>query len=121
MKPRVLFYVQHLLGVGHVKRAAAIARAAADYVDLHVVLGGEPVALADFGAATVHQLPPAKAQDLTFAVLLNADGRPVDDIWWARRKADLLALAARVDPQVLLVEHYPFGRGKFAFELLPLF
>ncbi|MEQ1614068.1 MAG: glycosyltransferase, partial [Hyphomicrobiaceae bacterium] len=33
----------------------------------------------------------------------------------------LLALAARVDPQVLLVEHYPFGRGKFAFELLPLF
>ena len=121
MKPCVLFYVQHLLGVGHVKRAAAIARAAADYVDLHVVLGGEPVALADFGAATVHQLPPARAQDLTFAVLLDAEGQSVDDIWWARRRSALLALAARVDPQVLLVEHYPFGRGKFGFELLPLF
>ena len=121
MKPRVLFYVQHLLGVGHVKRAAAIARAAAEVVDLHVALGGEPVALADFGRATVHQLPPARAEDLTFKVLLDADGQPLDAQWWAHRKATLLDLAARIDPQILLVEHYPFGRAKFAVELLPLF
>jgi predicted glycosyltransferase len=121
MKPRVLFYVQHLLGVGHVKRAAAIARAAAEHVDLHVALGGEPVALADFGAATLHQLPPARAGDLTFRVLLDADGHPIDDGWRANRKSQLLALTTHIDPQVLLVEHYPFGRGKFAFELLPLF
>ena len=121
MKPRVLFYVQHLLGVGHVKRAAAIARAAAEVVDLHVALGGEPVALADFGRATVHQLPTARAEDLTFKVLLDADGQPLDAQWWAHRKATLLHLAARIDPQILLVEHYPFGRAKFAVELLPLF
>jgi predicted glycosyltransferase len=121
MKPRVLFYVQHLLGVGHVKRAAAIARAAAETVELHVALGGEPVALADFGAATVHQLPPARAADMTFRTLLDADGRPIDEVWRAARKAALLGLAARIDPQVLLVEHFPFGRGKFAFELQPLF
>jgi predicted glycosyltransferase len=121
MKPRVLFYVQHLLGVGHVKRAAAIARAAAKTVDLHVALGGEPVALADFGAATVHQLPSARAEDLSFQVLLDATGRPIDELWRNRRRAALLDLASRIDPQVLLVEHYPFGRGKFAFELLPLF
>ena len=121
MKPRVLFYVQHLLGVGHVKRAAAIARAASATVELHVALGGEPVALADFGEATVHQLPPARAEDLTFKVLLDAGGRPIDDAWRGARKVALLDLAARLDPKVLLVEHYPFGRGKFAFELLPLF
>lgn len=121
MKPRVLFYVQHLLGVGHVKRAAAIARAASHHVDVHVALGGEPVALADFGSATVHQLPAARAEDLSFKVLLDDRSRPIDDRWRARRRAELLALAASVDPQVLLVEHYPFGRGKFAFELLPLF
>jgi predicted glycosyltransferase len=121
MKPRVLFYVQHLLGVGHVKRAAAIARAAAELVELHVVLGGEPVALADFGRATVHQLPPARAEDLTFKTLLDADGRPIDDAWRVPAVWPCAALADRLDPQVLLVEHFPFGRGKFAFELLPLF
>ncbi len=121
MKPRVLFYVQHLLGVGHVKRAAAIARAAAETLDLHVALGGEPVALADFGAATVHQLPPARAEDLSFKVLLDDTGQPIDEQWRVRRRAALLDLASRLDPQVLLVEHYPFGRAKFAFELLPLF
>ncbi len=121
MKPRVLFYVQHLLGVGHVKRAAAIARAAAERVDLHVALGGEPVALADFGQAIVHQLPPARAEDLSFQILLDANGRPIDKNWRNRRRTALLDLATSIDPKVLLVEHYPFGRGKFAFELLPLF
>ncbi len=121
MKPRVLFHVQHLLGVGHVKRAAAIARAAAKVVDLHVALGGEPVAFADFGQATVHQLPSARAQDLSFQILLDETGRPIDDQWRDRRLTALLELAAHLDPKVLLVEHYPFGRGKFAFELLPLF
>ncbi len=121
MKPRVLFYVQHLLGVGHVKRAAAIARAAAEIVDLHMALGGEPLAFADFGQATVHQLPSARAQDLSFQILLDETGRPIDDHWRDRRRTALLELAAHLDPKVLLVEHYPFGRGKFAFELLPLF
>lgn len=121
MKPRVLFYVQHLLGVGHVKRAAAIARAAARDLDVHVALGGEPVALADFGAATLHQLPWTRAEDVTFATLLDADGRAIDAAWQQRRKSMVLALAERIDPHVLLVEHFPFGRGKFAFELLPLF
>ena len=85
MKPRVLFYVQHLLGVGHVNRAAAIARAASEVVECHVVLGGEPVPLADFGTAFVHQLPPARAEDLTFNVVLDADGRPIDEAWRSNR------------------------------------
>ena len=121
MKPRLLFYVQHLLGVGHVKRAAAIARAATAHVEVHVVLGGEEVALADFGDATVHRLPAARTADVSFKVLLDDAGQPIDDAWRARRRAALLALARTIDPQVLLVEHYPFGRGKFGFELLPLF
>ena len=29
--PRVLFYVQHLLGIGHVRRAASIARALCEH------------------------------------------------------------------------------------------
>jgi predicted glycosyltransferase len=118
----ILVYVQHLLGVGHVKRAAAIARAlVAAGLDVHVVLGGEPVPLADFGRATLHQLPAARAADMSFAVLLDAHGHPVDDAWRAKRKTQLLAIEAAVQPAVILTEHFPFGRAKFAAELIPLF
>lgn len=120
-RPRVLFYVQHLLGVGHVKRAAAIARTAARTLDVHVALGGEPVALADFGLATLHQLPPARSADVSFSAILDAHGNPINEEWQVQRRNQLLALEAAVDPHLLLIEHYPFGRGKFAFELLPLF
>ena len=121
MTPRVLFYVQHLLGVGHVKRAAALARAlAAKGAEVTVALGGFPVPLADFGPARQVQLPPTRTADLSFKILLDAEGRPVDEAWWAARRAGLLALGAQTAPHVVLTEHFPFGRRVFRTELLPL-
>ena len=63
--PRVFFYVQHLLGIGHLKRAAAIARAlVAAGAEVDFVLGGAPVAgIAPQGVRVV-QLPPAIASAL---------------------------------------------------------
>ena len=44
MTCRVMFYVQHLLGIGHLKRASLIARGmAAAGLDVSVVLGGREV------------------------------------------------------------------------------
>ena len=57
MTPRVFFYVQHLLGIGHLRRAAVLARAlAAGGFDVLLVSGGAPVPL-DTGRARRHQLP----------------------------------------------------------------
>jgi predicted glycosyltransferase len=43
-RPRVLFYVQHLLGIGHLARASRIARALTqDGFDVTMVTGGMPV------------------------------------------------------------------------------
>jgi predicted glycosyltransferase len=125
---RVLFYVQHLLGVGHVKRAAAIARAMAApdrgtglrQHDVHMVLGGEAVQHVDFGAAATMQLPEARAADAGFSQILDAHGRPIDQTWKAARTAQLLGIAEDVQPEVILLEHYPFGRRAFRFELDPL-
>ena len=51
-KTRVMVYVQHLLGIGHLKRAATIARAiAASGCETTVVSGGLTVELIDYGAA----------------------------------------------------------------------
>ena len=46
--PRVLFYVQHLLGIGHLKRATTLARAMTEQaLNVTVVSGGEFVPVID--------------------------------------------------------------------------
>lgn len=121
MARRILFYVQHLLGIGHLKRASAIARAAAEHgLEMVVASGGHPVPGVDFGNARVVQLPPVSAADGSFAVLLDQTGTPVDDNWRAKRTSRLLALLDDVRPDAVLIELFPFGRRQFRFELLPL-
>jgi predicted glycosyltransferase len=108
---KVFFYVQHLLGIGHLRRAATLARAlrAAGF-EVTLASGGLPVE-----GIEVVQLPPASSPD--FKTLLDQNGRPVDDAWKARRRDFLLE---RFDHDVLIVELFPFGRRQMRFELLPL-
>ncbi|OWJ55839.1 glycosyltransferase family protein [Inquilinus limosus] len=118
---KVLFHVQHLLGIGHVRRAAAIARALGEAgFAVTVAQGGFDVPGTDWGGAEVVALPPVRSADTGFRTLLDADDRPIDNGWKKRRAADLLALLARVKPDILLVETFPFGRRAFAFELVPM-
>ena len=117
----VLFHVQHLLGIGHLTRAATLARRlAAEGAEVTVASGGEPVAGVDFGGARLVQLPPAHVADRRFKQLLDARGQPADDAWKAGRRARLLALYEEVGPDVVLTELFPFGRRQLRFELLPL-
>ena len=45
MRARVLFYVQHLLGVGHLKRAEILASAMSEAgLNVTIALGGRPLA-----------------------------------------------------------------------------
>lgn len=108
---RVFFYVQHLLGIGHLRRAATIA-AAMRKAGLEVTLasGGLPVPGID-----VLQLPPASSPD--FRTLLDERGRPVDGAW-KRKRASMLLEAFSHD--ALVVELFPFGRRQMRFELEPL-
>lgn len=119
--PRVFFYVQHLLGIGHLKRAAAIARALVEAgASVDFVLGGAPVAGIAPAGARVVQLPPAIASDAQFTNLLDEHGNKVDETWKAWRRGALLTAFAEAKPDIVLLEMYPFGRRQFRFELLPL-
>jgi predicted glycosyltransferase len=118
---RVLFHVQHLLGIGHLQRAAAIAAAMqAAGLEVTVASGGEPVAGLALGGAALVQLPPAVAADSSFSQILDAAGRPIDEAWQAARRSQLLDLFARLAPDLVLIELFPFGRRFLRFELLPL-
>ena len=111
---KVFFHVQHLLGIGHLRRAAILARALQDAgCDVTLASGGMPVE-----GIRVLQLPPAKS-DASFK-LLDEHGAPVDDAWKARRRDALLSAWSASNADVLLVELFPFGRRQMRFELLPL-
>jgi predicted glycosyltransferase len=118
---KALIWVQHLLGIGHVRRAALIARAMTDAgLDVTVASGGFPVGGVGYGDARVVQLPPARAADKSFKLLVTEGNRPLDDAWKEHRRTALLTLADEISPDILLLETYPFGRRQFRFELLPL-
>ena len=118
---RVMFYVQHLLGIGHVVRSTRIARAlAADGFEVSLVCGGPPLAGLDAGGAKIVQLPPVTAGASGFSELVDAWGAPLTDESRAARCAALLAQFEAIRPDVLLIEAFPFGRRQMRFELLPL-
>jgi predicted glycosyltransferase/broad specificity phosphatase PhoE len=118
---RVLIYVQHLLGSGHLRRVAIVAQALRRAgLDVAVASGGAAVAGVDWHGVAFTQLPPLSAADESFRTLVDAAGRPIDDAWRATRRDALLALWRRWQPQVLMVELFPFGRRALRFELLPL-
>ncbi len=112
---KVFFYVQHLLGIGHLKRAWALARAlTAAGFDVTLASGGHPVE-----GIPVLQLPPASS-DASFKHLLDEHGKPVDDAWKRRRREALLEAYRGSKADVLLIELFPFGRRQMRFELVPL-
>jgi len=119
--PRVLMWVQQLVGVGHQRRGAAVARALAGAgARVCYVSGGMPVPDLDLGACERVQLPPARSLDMRYHTLVDAAGRPVDESWRQRRVARLLALLAEFRPHAVITETWPFGRGLLRFELEPL-
>lgn len=119
---RVMIYVQHLLGVGHLHRVAAIARAFARHDwDTLLVSGGMPdPTLHGLEGVRFEQLPPARAQDASFRILLDETGTPITDEWRAMRIRKLQDIFDRFAPNALLTELFPFGRRPMRFELLPL-
>jgi predicted glycosyltransferase len=118
---RVLFYVQHLLGVGHLKRAALLARAMAEAgLEVWVVLGGAEVPGVTFDGCARILLPPIRAADPTFRQMVGADGLPVDDALRDARTSRLLTEFEACRPDIVLIEQFPFGRRQFRFELVPL-
>jgi predicted glycosyltransferase len=119
MARRVMFYVQHLLGVGHLARAARVARAVqAAGMEVTLVTGGLPVP-GFFDGLTVVQLPPVAAGE-GFAGLVGADGLPVSQGFLDGRRDRLLAVFHSVAPEVVVTEAFPFGRRQMRFELQPL-
>lgn len=117
---RILVYVQHLLGTGHLYRTARITSALAQAgYKVTLVSGGMAAPDIDFGDVPVVQLPPVRT-DAGFTSLYDHSGQPLSNIFKQDRIARLLETFEQAHPDLLLIETYPFGRRQMRFELLPL-
>ena len=118
---RLLFHVQHLLGIGHLMRAGILARALeASGFEVTLVSGGMPVPVFRPAVSRFEQLPPMRAADPGFKQLVDAAGGAIGEPFRAERRRRLLALETGLRPDVVLTELYPLGRWQMRFELEPL-
>lgn len=117
----VFFWVQHLLGIGHLTRAATLVRAMrAAGLEVTLVSGGVPVRGLDLAGGELVQLEPVQSDGIDFKHLLDAAGRPIDDAFKHRRRDALVAAFVERRPRIVLLEMFPFGRRQMRFELDPL-
>ncbi len=120
MQTRVLFYVQHLLGIGHLMRASRIATALSEVFDVLLVVGGDLPPGIEPEGVNLFQLPPVRAGSGGFGTLIHPDGTIFDTEDKAARRDLLLGCFDEYLPDVVLVEAFPFGRRQMRFELIPL-
>jgi predicted glycosyltransferase len=119
MKRKALFYCQSLLGTGHFIRSREIVRSMQEF-DTCFVYGGEHGPGFHMPAGVRIVSLPAVKSDESFQHLYTVDaGRNLADVM-RERKERLLAVFDQYQPDLLIVELFPFGRKKFSDELLSL-
>ncbi len=119
-KPTILHYCHHSTGLGHLVRSLAVAGALADRYRVVLCTGGPyPEGLAVPDGVEVVALPAIGSTDNGHS-LASLDAALSLQQAWERRLQMLLTLLDRLRPVAVVVELFPFGRRKFARELLPL-
>ncbi|WID99075.1 glycosyltransferase [Bosea vestrisii] len=120
MSARILIAVTHLLGIGHLVRARQLARALAGAgYEVTLASGGMPDGKAAAGYRFV-QLPPVRTEGTDFRNLLDEHGHTATPERLAARREKLAALAQELSPDIVITEHFPFGRRQLAGEFLGL-
>lgn len=115
---KIVYYCQHVLGIGHFFRSLEICKALSNHRVI-LVTGGDPVDAALPDHVTMVRLPGLMMDD-GFKALRSADGAANIEQVRRQRRNRLFGLVADHAPDVLIVELYPFGRKAFAFELDPV-
>ncbi|MDA0165571.1 hypothetical protein OM076_35205 [Solirubrobacter ginsenosidimutans] len=118
MKPALLFYCQHSVGLGHLMRSYALTEALAERFRVVLLAGGElPTGIEPPNGVEIVALPPLGVRNGAFG---SGDPRYTTEAAWEVRARRIQDALEATRPSVVLVELFPFGRAKFARELVPL-
>jgi len=120
MRQKIVLYVQHIMGAGHLVRGMSLAEALSDQGhQVLLISGGFPIDRMVKGYE-YFQLPATQAIENNFIKLVDEHDRLIDDVWRERRREILLNRVAVFKPDLVITETFPFGRRIFHFELEPL-
>ncbi len=118
-QPCLLFYCQHSLGMGHLIRSLTLARQLSNSFRVVFLNGGRlPDAIPIPDSIELVDLPSLE-MGADSQLVSRQGGASLMQIKNLRRQ-QILSVYDRIQPDVVLIELFPFGRKKFAFELLPL-
>jgi len=116
---KIVYYCQHILGMGHYFRSLEICKAFKDH-EVILVSGGMSMNMPVPGHVREVSLLPL-SMDPDFSRLeSDSDIGTVEQIKAARKQA-LYDLFLCECPDLFMVELFPFGRKAFGFELIPIF
>ncbi len=117
---KLMFYCQHILGIGHLVRSMEIVRGLVADFEICFVNGGKAIAGFEIPAGVEVVNLPAIETDPEFENLsVVDDSRSLEEVQ-EFRKNQLLDIFNSFQPDVLMIELFPFGRRRFSFELVPL-
>lgn len=117
---KLMFYCQHILGIGHLVRSMEIVRGLVADFEICFVNGGKAIAGFEVPAGVEVVNLPAIETDAEFENLsVVDDSRSLEEVQ-EFRKNQLLDIFNSFQPDVLMIELFPFGRRRFSFELVPL-
>ena len=116
---KIIYYCQHVLGMGHYFRSLEICKAFSGH-DIILVSGGMPM-----DAPVPEHVREVALPDLhmdpnfsRFETTAGASG-DIDNVRHLRQRM-LQGLVMSECPDVFMVELFPFGRKAFGFELMPV-
>ena len=117
---KVMFYCQHILGIGHLIRSMEIVRGLVQDSQVCFINGGEVIK--EFEApqgVEVINIPGIKTDSQFQELQVVNSSQSLEEVELLRKK-QLLSICEEFQPDILIVELFPFGRRRFSFELIPL-
>jgi len=115
---KIVQYCQHVLGIGHLFRSLEICRVLCGH-DVIMVTGG-PQVHSDLPDHVRQVRLPDLQMNREFKGLYSSQKNTTLDQIKQQRQKRLFDLFKKEEPDVFLVELYPFGRKAFRFELDPV-
>jgi predicted glycosyltransferase len=118
-KPVLLFHCQHSLGLGHLARAFSLVRAMSSEFRVVVLNGGRfPAGFDVPDGVEVRDLAPLGMNG--DGGLVSLDHRCTVEQAQGLRRLAVMDAFETLAPAAIVIEMFPFGRKKFAGEILPL-